>query len=376
MMPAMSHRERVMRALDHREPDRVPLAAYTMTDVCYGNLRKHLRLPAAQLQYQGDVSNIVVPDEDVLEHFDLDTRDVAVTSTSARLSPEESDEYYEDAYGVGYRKRGVWFYYPEKHPLAGERTVADIEKYPWPEPGHDIEENALREKVSELREGTDAALVMNVGGTMFAIAWFMCGDDWFIDLATNEPFVDALMEKLLELQLGHAERVFDIVGPDAIDVAICSTDDFGMQSGLLISPEQYRQFFKPLQRAFIEYVRQRSNAKIFMHCDGAIYPLIPDFVDIGVDILNPVQVECEGLGDTAHLKREFGKDLTFWGALNNQHVLSFGTPQEMEDEVRRRIDDLAPGGGFVLTPRWAVRTEVPPENLCAIYEAVEKYGGY
>jgi len=372
----MSHRERVMRALDHQEPDRLPLAAYTMTDVCYGNLREHLGLPVAQLQYQGDVSNIVVPDEDVLEHFDLDTRDVAVTSTSARLAPEESDEYYEDAYGVGYRKRGVWFYYPEKHPLAGERTVADIEKYPWPEPGHDIEENALREKVSELREGTDAALVMNVGGTMFAIAWFLCGDDWFINLATNEPFVDALMEKLLELQLAHAERVFDIVGRDGIDVAICSTDDFGMQSGLLISPEQYRQFFKPRQRAFIEYVRQRSDAKIFMHCDGAIYPLIPDFVDMGVDILNPVQVECEELGDTARLKREFGKDLTFWGALDNQYVLSFGTPQEMRDEVRRRIDDLAPGGGFVLTPRWAVRTEVPPENLCAIYEAVEKYGGY
>jgi uroporphyrinogen decarboxylase len=113
-----------------------------------------------------------------------------------------------------------------------------------------------------------------------------------------------------------------------------------------------------------------------MHNDGAIYPLIPDFIDIGVEILNPVQVECAGMEDTRRLKREFGNDITFWGALDNQHVLSFGTPQDVKDEVRRRIEDLAPGGGYVLTPRWAVRPEVPPEHICAIYDAVDEYGGY
>jgi uroporphyrinogen decarboxylase len=209
---------------------------------------------------------------------------------------------------------------------------------------------------------------------MFAHAWFLCGDDWFIDLATNAPFVDALMDKLLELQLAHAERVLACTGPDGLDVAICTADDLGMQTGLLISPEHYRRFIKPRQRTFFEYVKRHSRAKIFMHCDGAVYPLIPDFIEIGVDVLNPVQVECAGMGDTRRLKREFGKDLAFWGALDNQHVLSFGTPQDVRDEVRRRIDDLAPGGGYVLTPRWAMRPEVPPENIEAIYEAVEDYG--
>ena len=380
-MDAPTHRERVMRALSHQEPDRVPLAAWSMTDVGYGRLRGHLGLPPVEYRYtdgwaKGDVSDVVVPDEDVLQHFDLDTRDVVFASTTPRVSPQESDEYYEDDLGIGYRKRGAWFYYPSKHPLAGERTVADVENYPWPEPGNAAREEALCEKVRTMREQTDSALVMGVGGTMFMTAWYLCGDDWFINLATNAPFVDALMEKLLERQLAHAQRVLSAVGPDGIDIANCTGDDFGMQTGLLISPEHYRRFVKPHQRTFFEYVKQHSNAKIFLHSDGAIYPLIPDFIEIGADILNPVQVECTGMEDTRRLKREFGKDLTFWGAMDNQSVLSFGTPQDVKDEVRRRIDDLAPGGGYVLTPLWTIRPEVPPENLCAVYEAVDEYGRY
>jgi len=113
-----------------------------------------------------------------------------------------------------------------------------------------------------------------------------------------------------------------------------------------------------------------------MHSDGAIYPLIPDFIDIGADIFNPVQVKCNGMEDTRRLKREFGKGLTFWGATDTLHVLSIGTPEDIKNEVRRRIDDLAPGGGFVVTPRGPIRPEVPAENLCAIHEAVEAYGRY
>jgi uroporphyrinogen decarboxylase len=370
-----THRERVLRALNHQEPDRVPLAAYSMTDVCYTNLRAHLGLPSVELAYLGDVSDVVSPHEDLLRCLDLDTRDVALTTTTPRSSTWESDEVYENELGVGFRKHGVFYYYAVQHPLSGERTVADVERYPWPEPDRSPR-TALRDKVRALRRETDCALVMGVGGTMFATAWFLCGDDWFIDLATNAPFCDALMEKLLELELARAEGILASVGSDGIDVAICTADDLGMQSGLLISPELYRRFVKPRQRCFFEYVKRHSSAKIFVHCDGAIYPLIPDFIEIGVEILNPVQVECRGMGDTRRLKREFGRDLAFWGGLDNQRVLSFGTPEEVRDEVRRRIDDLAPGGGYVLTPRWAVRPEVPPENLCAIYEAVEAYGRY
>lgn len=367
----MTHRERVLCAVSHREPDRVPLGAYTMTDVCYASLRRHLGLAPMPAHYLGDVSDVVVPHEDLLLHFDLDTRDVAVTTTTLRPSTQESDLYYEDSLGIGYRKRGAYYYFPERHPLSGERTIADVERYPWPRPTGSRQ--SLAEEARALRRSSDAATVMSVGGTMFATAWLLCGDDWFVDIATNAPFVDALMEKLLELQLREAECTFDAFGRDGLDIAICSADDFGMQSGLLISPDHYRRFIKPRQRTFFDYVRKRSDARIFVHCDGAIYPLIPDFIELGVDILNPVQVECAGMDDTARLKREFGRDLTFWGAINIQHTLTFGSPEEVKAEVRRRLEDLTPGGGYILTPRWALRPEVPPRNICAIYEAVSEY---
>ena len=375
-MKKLKHRERVMTALDHQEPDRVPLGAYTMTDVCYKHLREHLGLGTLPSRYQGDVSDVVAPHEDLLQRLDLDTRDVQVTTTTPRLSTQESDERYKDDLGIEYRKYGVYYYYPAGHPLAGELTVADVERYPWPDPARDGEIDSLVEEARRLRRESDCALVLNVGGTMFAYAWFLCGDDWFINLATNAPVVDALMEKLLEVQLGRAQRILSALGPDGIDIAICTTDDLGMQSGLLISPTQYRRFIKPRQRVFFDHVRSLSDAKIFMHNDGAIYPLIPDFIEIGVDILNPVQVECDNLSDTKRLKREFGQDLSFFGAINIQETLTFGTPQDVRDEIRRRIEDLAPGGGYILTPRWALRPEVPPENIFAIYEAVDLYGGY
>lgn len=372
----LSHRERVMMAIAHREPDRVPLGAYTMTDVCYRNLRIHLGMPDRPMLYGGDVADVVHAHEDLMRRFGLDTRDVALTNTTPRPATEDSDQYYENEIGVGFRKYGVYYYFPVGHPLAGERTVVDVENHPWPEIDHTAAAMELADRARQLRSETECALVMNVGGTMFAYAWFLCGDDWFIHLATNPPFVDAIMEKLLEQSLARAEALFAALGPDDIDIAICTTDDLGMQSGLLISPEQYRRFVKPRQRAFFDYVKSHSNAKIFMHNDGAIYDLIPDFIEIGVDILNPLQVECPNLGDTARLKREFGSDLTFFGGINIQQVLTFGTPRDVRDEVKRRIGDLAPGGGLILTPRWALRPEVPPENICAIYEAVEEFGSY
>jgi uroporphyrinogen decarboxylase len=374
-MTTYTHRERLLAAVDHREPDRVPLGAYTMTDVCYRNLRRHLGLPERPMQYSGDVSDVVVPHEDVLTHFDLDSRDVQVASDTPRAATSESDQYYENDLGVGFRKYGVYYYFPVGHPLAGERTVKDVEQYPWPDPASGSID-AVVDEARRLRAETDYALVMGVGGTFFAYAWFLCGDDWFIDLATNAPFVDALLDKLLEIDLARAERLFDALGPDGLDVAICTTDDMGMQTGLLVSPEVYRRFVKPRHKAFFDYVRSRSNTRLFMHCDGEVYDLIPDFVDVGVDILNPVQVECPKMGDTARLKREFGADLAFWGAINIQQTLTFGTPAEVRDEVRRRIEDLAPGGGLVLTPRWALRPEVPPANICAVYEAAAEYGRY
>jgi uroporphyrinogen decarboxylase len=373
-MTPLTHRERVLRALNHQEPDRVPLASFTMVDVSYHALRRHLGLEPVQPLYFTEYGDVVMLDEDIFQALDLDTHDIYVPPTRRKAIQE--DVYYEDAMGVGYQKRGVFYYYPVKHPLEGERTIADVERFPWPMPDRSSVDADLRQAALALRRETDYALVAGVVGPLFATAWFLCGDDWFIDLATNAPFVDALLDKLVEIRLAEAEQTLKALGDDAPDAAICTVDDLGMQSNLLISPELYRRFIKPRQRILFNFVRSHSKARIFMHNDGAIYPLIPDFIEIGVEVLNPVQVEAEGMGDTKRLKREFGKDITFWGGLDMQHIMSFGTPAEVKEEVWRRIEDLAPGGGFVLTPRGPVRPEVPPENICAIYEAAQEYGKY
>jgi uroporphyrinogen decarboxylase len=160
---------------------------------------------------------------------------------------------------------------------------------------------------------------------------------------------------------------------DNVDVVLCP-DDLGMQSGPLISPQLYRKLVKPRHRRLFDTIKSHTNAKLLLHSDGAIAPIIGDLIDIGVDILNPIQVSAAGMGDTARLKKEFGTHLSFWGAIDTQQVLPFGTPEEIRAEVKARIEDLAPGGGYVLSAVHNIQAEVPPENVCAMFEAALEFG--
>ena len=152
-------------------------------------------------------------------------------------------------------------------------------------------------------------------------------------------------------------------------------DDLGAQENLQISPAMYRSLIKPRQKILFEMVKQYTPAKIFLHSDGAIAPILPDLIEVGIDIINPVQPTCKGM-DTAGLKRAYGRDITFWGSIDTQGVLPFGTPPEVADEVKRRIDHLAPGGGFVLAAVHNIQPEVPPENIVAMFETALEYGQY
>jgi uroporphyrinogen decarboxylase len=192
-------------------------------------------------------------------------------------------------------------------------------------------------------------------------------------LLKESKFVAALLDKALEIQLGVCRQVLRALG-DNVDVLVFA-DDLGTQDNLQISPKMYRSIIKPRQKALFEAVRELSSAKLLFHSDGAIADIIPDLIEIGVDAINPVQPTCRGM-DTAVLKRRYGEVLSFWGSIDTQHVLPFGTPQEVEDEVKRRIDDLAPGGGFVLAAVHNIQPEVPPENVVAMFETALEYGRY
>jgi len=201
-------------------------------------------------------------------------------------------------------------------------------------------------------------------------------EHFFLDLAAQPKFASALLDIITELKMHYWERALDSVGPNVLIVS--EADDIATQRGPMISPAMYRQFIAPRHRRLFEFIRRRAQAKvyIFYHSCGAVQELVPLLLEEGIDILNPVQVSADGM-DTAELKKRYGRDLTFWGGgVDTQRVLPLGTPAEVRDEVRRRIDDLAPGGGFVFNPVHNVQADVPPENYMAMWEAWLEYGAY
>jgi uroporphyrinogen decarboxylase len=199
-------------------------------------------------------------------------------------------------------------------------------------------------------------------------------ENFFIDFAQNKKTAAKFLDRILELRLAYWERMFEEVG-DLADV-VDTADDLGAQHSMLISPRTYRELVKPRHKELFDFIHKHSNAKIFFHSCGAIRPIIPDLIEIGCDILNPVQVSARDM-DSAELKREFGKDLVFWGGgVDTQAVLDSGTPRQVRDEVKRRLNDLMPGGGFVFNTVHNIQANVPVENIIAMIETVREYGKY
>jgi uroporphyrinogen decarboxylase len=255
-----------------------------------------------------------------------------------------------------------------------DKCVDQIENYD--RPAHlDQTYEELAEKAQRLRETTDYALVGFFGGHILQAAQSLRGWETFlVDLLVNKGFAHALMERLLEANLRRFEHYAATVGR-YVDV-IHFEEDLGMQDRPLMRPALYREMVKPYHRQLFQFARAHCKAYILLHTDGAVAPLIPDFIDMGADAVNPVQVSAAGM-DTKTLKREFGREIAFWGAgCDSQVVLPYGTPNEVADEVKRRIDDLAPGGGFVFSPIHNVQAGVPPQNVVALFEAARAYGVY
>ena len=192
------------------------------------------------------------------------------------------------------------------------------------------------------------------------------------DLVADPEFVTALMAKLLELNIAGTRRFLEKTGKY---ISVFRTaDDLATQNSLLMSPKVYRKLLKPVYKQYFDFVHSMTDAKIFYHSCGCVNNLIDDLAEIGVDILNPVQVSA--MGDTAELKQRFGSQMTFWGGIDTQSVLPNGTPQDVEEEVRHQIRDLGPGGGFVVASVHNIQPDVSPENIIAMARAARKYGKY
>ncbi|MRR32316.1 hypothetical protein EG834_18755 [bacterium] len=270
-----------------------------------------------------------------------------------------------------------WYYDVYHHPLQGaEISKADIDRYPWPDPTDPARFAGLREKVKYAVEVEQQAVIMGglCAGFVEMAGWMRGYADYLMDFAANPELMEYFCDKLLELKMAYWEKMLAEVG-DLVS-AVLESDDMGSQTDLLFSPRAYRRIVKPRHKKLYEFIKSRTRGKLFLHSCGAIRKVIPDLIEVGVDILNPVQVSAAGM-DSRELKQEFGKDITFWGGgVDTQWVLGNGTVQEVKDEVRRRIEDLAAGGGFVFATVHAIQGNVPPQNVIAVWDALREFGIY
>ena len=380
-MAEMTPRERVVTALNHQEPDRVPLdigggTSTTLVVEGYERLKAEWAIPG-ETRIMNKAFRLARLDEAVMARLGSDTRPLTVRGPLGWTPPPAEPGYFVDIWGITWRQAfygdGCYYWELFGNPLR-DATIEDLESYPWPDPLDPGYTLGLADEVKQLYEGTDYAIMADGGFKSFwELAYMLRGLEQFLsDLVLDPEFVKALLEKLLELNIQGTGKFLDIAGP-YIQV-LRAADDLATQRGPLMSPKTFRTLLKPYYKRYFDFVKSRTDAKIFYHSCGDVTAFIDDLAEIGVDVLNPVQVSA--LGDTAALKARFGDRMSFWGSIDTQHVLPNGTPEEVEAEVRQRIRDLGPGGGLVVASVHNFQPDVPTANIVAMAEATRKWGRY
>jgi len=370
-------RERVLQALNHCESDRVPIDLGACTDSsiikeAYYELRSFLGLPEREADLVSNLLRSVKVHEDVHQYFDTDFRGLFPGS------PGEikwtGNNSYKDEWGINKIKPPGSYYYDQREfPLSGEINKNDIIKYNnWPDPDHPNVTKNLKRDFQEIKNKTDCAIVLNLPSPFIHKSQFLRGfEDWFIDCACNVKLIETLFDTVLEINMRLAENILEVIGSE-VDIAMCG-DDLGTQRSLQVSPEFFRNTIKPRLQKYFALIRHYSpQAKIMFHSCGSIELVLPDLIEIGVDIINPVQVSATGM-NPERLKEKYGDRLCFWGAIDTQHTLWEGSIEDVKAEVEMRITQLAKGGGYILGAVHNIQPGVPPQNIVAMYEHAKKY---
>jgi len=380
----MTPRDRVRAALSHREPDRIPfdLGGTRVTGIharAYERLRPALGLEPRAARIGDLTQQLAEVEPDVLDAMEADVRLVSPRGGSAyRREIVERDGHYQytDEWGVGRRMPidGGMYYDSFAPPLPGDVDLAAVDAYAAPDATDPARTAGMGDEARRIAAGGHAVAVGSICGGLteglFKIRGF---EEGYMDLAGDPDLARRVMERVLEVKLAYWERALPEVG-DAVDVLV-EADDLGGQDRTLFSPRTYREIVRPLHRELFDYLHARTDAKVFFHTCGAVRELIPDLIDIGVDILNPVQVSAADM-DTAELKAEFGRDLVFWGGgVDTQRVLGAGTPEQVRSEVLRRVNDLRGEGGFVFAAVHNIQPNVPAENILAMRAALREANG-
>lgn len=411
----MNSRQRILAAVHHQEPDHIPVdlgatPSSGVSAIAYHNLTRYLGLPNSPTRVYDVVQQVAQPDEQMLAHFRIDVVDVG------RVFNDQDSDWYDftlpqgitvqypawfrpvrqpdgtlDAFDregtrLGTMPPGATFFdqtcfpyldgYPEDYSnlgyWMGKVHWSALAKSPW---DHTSEQDfwaELRRRALNLRQASDRALLIGAGCNLFEWGTFLRRiDNFLLDLIDDQANVERLLDALVERHLHTLEMICQSLG-DVADI-VRFGDDLGTDQGPFMSPATYRKLFKPRHKLMVDYVKAHSQLRPYLHSCGSIYKLLPDLIEAGFEIINPVQTSARDM-QPERLKREFGSSLTFWGAgVDTRRVLNHGTPQQVKDDVRRNIETLSPGGGFVFNTVHNILPDVPPENIAAMFEAVDEY---
>lgn len=380
----MTSRERLLAAIDHRKPDRVPLDLggnqTGIHRVAYQNLLDRLGLKE-DVEILDLVQQLARPSEAVLERLHIDTRYVfargAASFQGETVRRERNGRLWHDftdEFGV------VWsmpddapFYFDISHsPLAG-LSLDQIRQYPFPKGDAPTRFEGLRERALALRRSTPYAVVSGISGVVYEICWYLRGlENLFADMIERPIVLETIIDRTLKFWLDWFRLFLAEVG-DLLDVIMIG-DDLAGQNGPLFSPRIYRSIVKPRQKRLVQFVKSHTRAKIWYHSCGSIVAYIPDLIDNGIDILNPVQISARDM-IPATLKQQFGDRLVFWGGgVDSQHILPHGTPDQVRANVRANLLAFKPGGGYVFNNVHNIQADVPPDNILAMYDAAVEFG--
>ncbi len=372
-----THRERVLAAANHEEPDRVPIdfggAEFTsITLPAYERLKQHLGV-TAKTEVMSIIHSVAHPAEEILLRFDIDTRNVQPGPYAGGHDHWKDDNTYVDIFDVLWKRTekavDQHFLHKDGPFYHGKLSIDAIEAFDWPDPSNPGLAAGVRERVQEIKRSGDYAVCLYLPGGVIHRGYAMRGfENYLKDLYKNPQALCRLMDKLCDFWVGTAETVIEAAGPENVDL-VWFGEDLGTQDGCMFDPEGiYARYIKPRHRRMVETVKSLTNgAKVCFHCCGSAYLFIDHLIDVGVDILNPVQVTAKNM-EAERLKADFGERIAFWGGINTQRVLPFGTADEVAAETRRIMDILGKGGGYILNSVHNIQAEVPPENVVAMFE--------
>lgn len=401
-------------SVNHQQPDKVPVdlgstPSSGISAIAYNNLKKKLGMTGGQTRIYDVVQQVVTPEQEILDLFQVDVLDIGRTFNAndsdwypVTLADGSTGHYpnwfhpveqpngdfyaYKNGELIAKMPKGATFFdqavfpyledfpddYADLDEAMGKVLWSALVHSPWDHAGDDHFYETLRERAIYLKEHTDKALMIVCGCNLFEWGTFLRRiDNFLMDIYSDEEAVEELLDQLMERHLATLEKVCAAVG-DVVDI-LRFGDDLGLDSNPFMSTEKYRKIFKPRHTMLCDYVHKHSKMKTFLHSCGSVSPLIPDLIEAGYDILNPIQTTARNM-DPATLKRDFGKDITFWGGgCNTRSILNHATPQEVYDYTRRMLDIFMVDGGYVFNQEHNIMPDVPPENILAMYRAVNEY---